>query len=620
MARFIQQNKIAVGPDIYADPAGSSTGFGDNPSEPISLLRAAEILSNADRYDIKPNVNQECILHLADGTYPAPFSYVVSNLYIRGANLVIEGNTTNPQNVLIQKTDGNSQAPIVALHTVMAVRGVTFQNSSGDGIEARGNNAALNLSNINFEDCLYDCIFLNNNASALLNGTFRFTAANSGPDAFIRTREDSVAMLENITLDFQGNSWDFFQDLIAVNDGNTVGSLSWVAGENVSGAGFSGNATGSRTLSANDLPFRTGYAYDYFYEGAEGIIAANGQVATTTDNRIVIYKFTSSGLDLTDYLNSLPVNSVIRFTSRFAPELQFYATLTSSLVENASGAFVGDINYQASSTTWATQVPGILTFDAGAAPTVPSDNLNITDGTTSVNDVTDLTISGATVSDNGGGSATLIITASGGGSLTITDGNGTLTNIDTLTLTNLTATAGGAGEATIAAQSYNWSIQQGTDPSIPDITSLTVNGATVSSPGAGQAVLTIPPGTAAPTVQAYSQTSGSIVDTQFENVDLSLFLAGVIGSVSADQPSLLRGYSSAAARTADTGRAAGAAPANVQGLVFEVEITAANQVISLSPSLSFIDLDSNNDLYLQVFNQSGADTSIQVTVTGINLV
>ena len=96
------------------------------------------------------------------------------------------------------------------------------------------------------------------------------------------------------------------------------------------------------------------------------------------------------------------------------------------------------------------------TADSGVSPAAsradhvhPSSggSLSMTDGSTTVDPLTALTVAGATLADDGGGAGTLTIT--GGSALSITDGITTVDPVTDLTLSGATIADDGGGAATL---------------------------------------------------------------------------------------------------------------------------------------------------------------------------
>lgn len=117
--------------------------------------------------------------------------------------------------------------------------------------------------------------------------------------------------------------------------------------------------------------------------------------------------------------------------------------------------------------------------------------------------------------------------------------------------------------------------------------------------------------------QTFSETTASIPDLASANISIASDKALLIGRISADFASTIRLYNSIAARTADSGRALGAAPTpTTEGLIAEVAPTGGNLDIDLSPSIGSVNLEDpqTQDIYATVFNQSGGNQAITVTI------
>ena len=118
-------------------------------------------------------------------------------------------------------------------------------------------------------------------------------------------------------------------------------------------------------------------------------------------------------------------------------------------------------------------------------------------------------------------------------------------------------------------------------------------------------------------IQTYTETTASIADLASDDIAIPSDKALLIGRVSTDFAATVRLYNSIAARTADSGRALGAAPPlGIEGLITEVQTTGGNLDIDLSPSVGSANLEDpqTTDIYATVFNESGGNNAITVTL------
>ena len=102
-----------------------------------------------------------------------------------------------------------------------------------------------------------------------------------------------------------------------------------------------------------------------------------------------------------------------------------------------------------------------------------------------------------------------------------------------------------------------------------------------------------------------------------DDVDITAHNVATIGRISTDVDATVRLYSSAAARTADARALGSPVTGSVEGLIAEVALTASNLSFDLSPTVSFINLETvqTDVVFARVFNQSGGATTIDVSIT-----
>ena len=118
-------------------------------------------------------------------------------------------------------------------------------------------------------------------------------------------------------------------------------------------------------------------------------------------------------------------------------------------------------------------------------------------------------------------------------------------------------------------------------------------------------------------IQSFVETTAVIADLASDNIDIGSDKALLIGRISTDFAATVRLYNSLAARTADAGRALGVLPPpTIEGLITEVATTGGNLDIDLSPSVGSVNLENpqTQDIYATVFNQSGGNQAITVTL------
>ena len=88
-------------------------------------------------------------------------------------------------------------------------------------------------------------------------------------------------------------------------------------------------------------------------------------------------------------------------------------------------------------------------------------------------------------------------------------------------------------------------------------------------------------------------------------------------TIESDVESTVRVYNSAAARTADNARALGTpAPLTIEGLICETQQVTGDLITDLSPTLIAVNRENpqTNELFLKVFNQSGGNSVVNVTL------
>lgn len=161
------------------------------------------------------------------------------------------------------------------------------------------------------------------------------------------------------------------------------------------------------------------------------------------------------------------------------------------------------------------------------------------------------------------------------------------------------------GVTTISARTFNFT-----------------SGATVTDGGGGTVDISIVGGGSLPAITStrttYNNTSASIADLASDSFNITANDNMFIGRIESDFAATIRLYTSDAARTADSGRALGVpVPANIEGLVAEIQTTGGNLAYDNSPSISYINMEAvqNDDIYVLLFNESGGNQAITVTLT-----
>ena len=161
------------------------------------------------------------------------------------------------------------------------------------------------------------------------------------------------------------------------------------------------------------------------------------------------------------------------------------------------------------------------------------------------------------------------------------------------------------GVTTISARTFNFT-----------------SGATVTDGGGGTVDISIVGGGSLPAItstrQTYSNSSAVIPDLSSDTFEITASDNMFIGRIESDVPATIRLYTSAAARTADSGRGLGVpVPAGIEGLVAEIQTTGGNLAFDNSPTIAYINMEAvqNDDVYVLVFNESGGNSAVQVTLT-----
>ena len=119
-------------------------------------------------------------------------------------------------------------------------------------------------------------------------------------------------------------------------------------------------------------------------------------------------------------------------------------------------------------------------------------------------------------------------------------------------------------------------------------------------------------------LQEFQNSTTNIGDGNSEDMEITGELSLLLAAIETNVPAMVRLYTSAASRLEDT-RAAGDPIVNtIEGLVTEVETTTDDLRIDLSSIVAFINLESpqTRSIYARVFNQSGAEQSVNVKVIG----
>lgn len=116
-----------------------------------------------------------------------------------------------------------------------------------------------------------------------------------------------------------------------------------------------------------------------------------------------------------------------------------------------------------------------------------------------------------------------------------------------------------------------------------------------------------------------SYTTASLVNNATENGLVGLGVSGTVFQIKSNgKVCRVRGYTSAAARTADASRPYTTPPTDPHGVCFDVRLESANgYVVNLSPVAPFANLEStpSPQLPVAITNEHGSSTAITVTWT-----
>ena len=124
-------------------------------------------------------------------------------------------------------------------------------------------------------------------------------------------------------------------------------------------------------------------------------------------------------------------------------------------------------------------------------------------------------------------------------------------------------------------------------------------------------------GTGSADLQSFVGATSSIADLASEDIAITCDRTIGLAVIETDVESTVRVYNSIAARTADNTRPLGTpAPADIEGLIAETQQVTGDLVTDLSPTLLCINRETTqtDDVYLKVFNQSGGNSVVTVTL------
>jgi hypothetical protein len=115
------------------------------------------------------------------------------------------------------------------------------------------------------------------------------------------------------------------------------------------------------------------------------------------------------------------------------------------------------------------------------------------------------------------------------------------------------------------------------------------------------------------TRQDATVTTASLVDSTYEDGNITMAAGYRIYKITADRSCRIRLYSSVAQRTADAGRAIGVDPSGDHGVMLDA-VFSAGGTLTMSPLVDGF-VDSGTDVPYSIENRSGSTSPVTVTIT-----
>ena len=218
------------------------------------------------------------------------------------------------------------------------------------------------------------------------------------------------------------------------------------------------------------------------------------------------------------------MSSIKAFTNSDVATDTELANSISTVNNTISGLDTDDITEGTAQYYTDAKVKTKLNADGVLSGSFPSTfNLGVIGGGTSVSNVDSITISGGTVTDNGGGDIDISIDS---GSLTLINGGTNIQSVNTININGGTLTDNGSGDVTIGLGSL--SVEDIAGGTVTDVTKVNFSGITsLSDDGSGEVTVTIPTAVATDLSQLNTFT-GSIdgrvttLETADSSTDISL--------------------------------------------------------------------------------------------------
>lgn len=244
----------------YVRTDGSDSNTGLTNSSGGAFLTIQKALDVTETIDLN---GYTVTVQIGDGTYTAPIT--VPKLTGQGEvnNLIIQGNTTTPANVLISVSSGNA-AVQVGPGAMVELKGMKLASSTAAGIRCFSGGQAW-LSSVHYGACSTEQIMVEGGAYVWVENAYTIAG---GAANHMRVYTNATMAVAGITVTVTGTpafSWAF----AVVEAGAAV---------ECGGLTFSGSATGTRySVTSNGSCNTAGGGASYFPGDVAGSTATGGQ-------------------------------------------------------------------------------------------------------------------------------------------------------------------------------------------------------------------------------------------------------------------------------------------------------------------------------------------------------
>lgn len=248
------RDRLTADRTYYVATTGNDSSDGRTPGTPfLTVQKAIDTILTIDisKYQVT--------IQVADGTYTTPFS--VSSAWIGGGNVTVQGNESNPSNVLFNIT-GNDVV-VSELGARLVVKNLKLV-ASGNFLLRASTGGHIDFSGLNFGSCRAQQIRADDGGSIKAIGSYTISGSSG---IHISSVSQAIIRIQSVTVTLVGTP-AFGTAYVS----QTINSSALV-----NACTFSGSATGKRYDITGNSVCNAGGVTTYLPGNAAGTTATGGQ-------------------------------------------------------------------------------------------------------------------------------------------------------------------------------------------------------------------------------------------------------------------------------------------------------------------------------------------------------